>query len=108
MEMIATAHTAIFTWHRRVIDLGRDGDRTRGLLGESARIAVHEAPEAARRVRAALLDATIGRLLDPAAAGDDTGDDAAIAAAEAALLAMLRRQQVIVDELTARADDGRD
>lgn len=108
MELIATAHTVSFAWHRHIIDLDRDDERTRGLLGDSARIAVHEAPEVVRRVRAALLDATIGRLLDPAAA-DATRDDPAVTAAEAALLAMFRRQQEIVDELSARAErEGRD
>lgn len=67
MEMIATAHTAIFTWHRRVIDVGRDDDRTRDLLGESARIAVRDTGAGAAR------QGHRPRRVDRAAAGSGGG-----------------------------------
>lgn len=100
IEIIGIAHAAIFTQHRRVIDLGRDDERSRALLDESVRIVFHEAPSATRKARSLAERWGEQQLLDPGAA---KGTGAVLAAeieqAEDRLAALLERQEEIAAEL---------
>lgn len=100
IEIIGIAHAAIFTQHRRVIDLGRDDERSRALLDESVRIVFDEAPSATRKARSLAERWGGQQLLDPdAVQGTETVLAAEIEKAEDRLAALLERQEQIADEL---------
>lgn len=101
MELITEAHAQNFNRHRVLVDAGRDDASTRELLRESARIAVQDAPAAARDIRAIALDQSLAKLLDPTDVAAEAAVHEAIAAAESALSEMLRTELAMAAELAS-------
>jgi hypothetical protein len=109
VEIIGIAHAAIFTQHRRLIDLGLDDEGSRGLLDESIKIVFTDAPSATRRARALAERWGEQQLLDPGRAGP-TRDQLAteLEQSERRLEGLLARQEEIARELRERAGGGTD
>ena len=68
LEIITLAHAAIYTVHRRLIDLDADDEESRPLLQESVEIVFSKAPEVGRRARELTAEWGACQLLDPSAA----------------------------------------
>ena len=104
VEIIGIAHAAIFTQHRLLIDLGRDDEHSRALLGESVRIVFADAPNVTHDTRALAERWAEQQLLDPESAESTRSLLAGeIEEAERELEVLLARQEEIADELIERA-----
>lgn len=100
LEIIGIAHAAIFTQHRRLIELGRHSERSRLLLDESVRIVFTEAPFAARWARSLAERWGEQQLLDPVSADETrTQLNEELEYAERRLRELLARQEGIAAEL---------
>lgn len=107
LEIITLAHAAIYTEHRRLIDLDADDDESRRLLDESAEIALLQAPSAGRRARELASEWGARQLLDPSSAASAlAATEKETARAERALRRLLRRQEEIAAKLRARLEEA--
>lgn len=107
LEIVTLSHAAIYTAHRRLIDLEADDDETRRLLDESAQIALRRAPNAGRRARQLASEWGARQLLDPSSAALAlAATERETARAERALRRLLHRQEEIAARLRARLEEA--
>lgn len=107
LEIITLAHAAIYTAHRRLIDLGADDEESRQLLEESVEIVFSKAPEVGRRARELASEWGARQLLDPSAAPSVlAAAENEAAHAERALRRLLRRQEEVATRLRSRSDEA--
>lgn len=107
LEIITLAHAAIYTTHRRLIDLGADDEESRRLLDESVEIVFSQAPEVGRRARELAAEWGARQLLDPSSAPSVlAAAENEAARTESALRQLLRRQEEVATRLRSRLDEA--
>ena len=109
VEITGIAHAAIFTQHRRLVELSRETERSRELLDESVQIVFADAANATRKARSLAERWGEQQLLDPDAARDTAAHLAReVNEAEGRLAALLARQEKIAVELEEMAGGERE
>ncbi len=107
LEIITLAHAAIYTAHRRLIDLDADDEESRRLLEESVEIVFSKAPKVGRRARELSAEWGASQLLDPSTAPSVlAAAEKEAAHAERELRRLLRRQEEVATRLRSRLDEA--
>ncbi len=102
------AHEYVFDVHRELVALGAADDHTRGLLRESASIALERMPKLTRRLRGTEREWAEQELLDPPMAESTIERlEGEVADLGPALTALRARQDQIVAELLDRVSRAR-